>query len=376
MSENGKALAVRTEAVRAADAPLAEWTDERRQLLARTIAKDCSQDELALFIAVSQRTGLDPFVKQIHAFKSQGRLVIHVGIDGRRTIAHRTGLVNGTDGPYWTGPDGVWRDIWLEVEPPAAARFTVYRKGAERGFSAVARWSTFNRAGVPIWKERPDHMLAKVAEDHAWRRAFPYEMAGMSAYRPELDQETDDDEYTELPAETKRDTGYSVDTPGPRPEQPRALASDALVREVQDIRAACKAHGIETPLPADRYEHTLAAWLAEWRGKLAGKAEPSEESGFETSPHDEGFATLMDGDDAPEAPPMTDEEMIASFWSWKSDPIGREVSELVDQLSAVGAKFSPPKDAAPEVDVRAWISQQSGWLRQRGTAPAAPGARR
>lgn len=181
-------------AVRPGAAPLIEWNQAQIDLLKRTIASgpnSLANDELALFISVCKRTQLDPFLRQIYPIKSKGRLIIHVAIDGRRATAQRTGLMTGTDGPYWCGEDEVWRDVWLSQDPPAAAKFTVFKRGSDRGYTAVVRYRSF--AGEsPNWRAMPDHMLAKCAEDHALRKAFPYEMAGLPTYTPALDRDQDD----------------------------------------------------------------------------------------------------------------------------------------------------------------------------------------
>lgn len=172
------------------------WGMSREQLdlLKRTIARDTSDDEFALFMNTSQRLGLDPFAKQIYAVmrndKREGRKVmsIQVSIDGFRSIADKTGESDGQDGPWWCGHDGVWRDVWLSEDPPAGAKVTVFRKGQTRGYTGIATYDSYMQEGPDghpnnMWRRLPDTMVAKCAESLALRKAFPAQLAGV--YTPE-----------------------------------------------------------------------------------------------------------------------------------------------------------------------------------------------
>ena len=157
---------------------LALWTPEQTQLISTTIAPGCSGDELRLFAYACQRTGLDPFSKQIYAIKRGGKMTIQAGIDGLRSIAERTGQLDGSE-TFWCGDDGQWQDVWLGAKPPAAAKTIIHRTGASHPFVGVARFADYN-AGQGLWTKMPAAMIAKCSEALALRKAFPADLSGVS----------------------------------------------------------------------------------------------------------------------------------------------------------------------------------------------------
>ena len=168
---------------------LADRSAERTSLLARTIAKGASADELALFSTICERTGLDPFTRQIYMvprWDAKTRREVfqpQVSIDGARLTAQRSGEYQGQTEPMWCGSDGEWRSIWLKAEPPFAARVGVYRSGFREACVAVALWNEYcpRKDGKPtgMWSKMPALMLAKCAEMLALRKAFPAELSGL-----------------------------------------------------------------------------------------------------------------------------------------------------------------------------------------------------
>jgi phage recombination protein Bet len=176
---------------------LALWTPEQAQLISTTIAPGCSNDELRLFAYACQRTGLDPFSRQIYAIRRAGKMTIQAGIDGLRSIAERTGQLDGSISE-WCGDDGVWTDVWLGNKPPAAAKTTIWRKGAGHPFTGVARFQDYN-AGQGLWSKMGATMIAKCSEALALRKAFPADLSGVYS-TDEMDQAVEPVTVTTAPA--------------------------------------------------------------------------------------------------------------------------------------------------------------------------------
>jgi phage recombination protein Bet len=147
-------------------------------LVARTVAKGCTQDELQLFVAICSKTGLDPFSRQIYAIKRGGVMTTQVSIDGARLIAQRSGQYAGQVGAWWCGENGVWVDCWLSKTPPMAAKVGVRRSTFVEPLFAVAIWSEYAQSGN-MWAKYPSVMLAKCAESLALRKSFPAELSGL-----------------------------------------------------------------------------------------------------------------------------------------------------------------------------------------------------
>lgn len=175
------------------------YSQEQIELIKNTVAKGATNDELKLFMVVANKTGLDPFTKQIHFVKRKAwnketgnytETGTHqVGIDGFRAIADRTGLYAGNDDPMFD----------REVKPTKAT-VTVYKlvKGTRCPFTATARWDQYypgDKQGF-MWNKMPHLMLGKCAEALALRKAFPNDLSGL--YTNEEMEQADNRVITEV----------------------------------------------------------------------------------------------------------------------------------------------------------------------------------
>lgn len=153
------------------------FTPKHLELIKNQIAKDATQEEYDLFIMMARRTRLDPLLKQLYFIKYKGKngnpdKVSYVtSIDSYRIIAHRTGDFAGVDLPIFD---------YDKSGKITHAAITVYKlvQGQKFGFSAKVKFSEYN-TNQNQWISKPETMIAKVAEAHALRKAFPQDLSGI-----------------------------------------------------------------------------------------------------------------------------------------------------------------------------------------------------
>lgn len=152
-----------------------EFSEQQVALIKSLIAKDCSNDELQLFLYQCKRTGLDPLTRQIYCIKRAGRMTIQTSIDGFRVIAERSGTYAGQDEPTWEDD---------EKGNPVKCTVRVYRfsdKTGERYLAGVgtAYFKEYYPSPMNLQKSMPHMMIAKVAEALALRKAYPQDLSGL-----------------------------------------------------------------------------------------------------------------------------------------------------------------------------------------------------
>lgn len=149
--------------------------------------------EFGWYVHYCQQRGFDPLGKEIYLVPRKSKqpdgsyktiLTPQSSIDAFRKRATQSNAYEGQVGPFWCGPDGVWKDIWLLKTPPTAAKVGVSRQGFREPAWGIALYSEYvqtDSSGRPtqFWTKMPANQLAKCAESLALRKAFPDQFGGV-----------------------------------------------------------------------------------------------------------------------------------------------------------------------------------------------------
>lgn len=234
------------------------FSDDEIRLIRTLLPEGSTETDLGLLLAYSQRTGLDPLLRQVWLNKRRGKPGQPIAtIDGLRAVAIRSGGYLGQTKPEWADSDGVWHDVWTKSEPPAAARIGVYRQGFVEPLFAVARYSdyvqmTSTGSGYSpnsMWQKMAANQTLKCAEALALRKAFPEVLSGIYS-EDEMAQASADNvvpfpEAQPVPVPAQRAVGSDV---SPAAEALPAAQGVAPSRPAP-APAAPKAAAPETPAP-------------------------------------------------------------------------------------------------------------------------------
>lgn len=183
VASSGGALALR--------AGQTQWTEEQEAALVQLGLGEAPDADRLVFLHVAQRSGLDPFARQIYMIgrwdKDLGakRWTIQTGIDGFRAKAEDHPQYAGQRPIQWCGEDGVWVDVWLDRKrKPTAARAQVLRHDREHPTQATCLFEEFAQTKTgggytSMWDTKSAWMIGKCAEAGALRAAFPQTFSGL-----------------------------------------------------------------------------------------------------------------------------------------------------------------------------------------------------
>jgi len=221
-----------------------EYSPAQLQLVKRTVAKDCNDDEFNMFMEICRRQNLDPFRRQIYAFvfnkdrEEKRQFVTVTGIDGYRAIAKRTGTYRPDEKEPVIEYDPALKNPESNPEGIVKASVTVHQYGPDgqwHPISGTARWNEFapieeevkfvdqgevwpdsgkpRKSRVPTgkkklskdnWRDMPHVMIAKCAEAQALRRGWPEEFSGIYTF-DELDRVKADLTASDIVAEHEKE---------------------------------------------------------------------------------------------------------------------------------------------------------------------------
>lgn len=177
------------------------WDTTQLAALDQLGLKDASDGDRAVFLHQCQRTGLDPFARQIYMIgrnekvpgtQNQWRTkwTIQTGIDGWRVIRDRAERRRGVRGtlsrPIWYDDDGTEHKVWVRPVPPAACELTYTlkdRDGTETPYTSVLQFREYAQYKdgnlIAQWAVKKSHMLEKCCEADVYRKAFPQDFSGV-----------------------------------------------------------------------------------------------------------------------------------------------------------------------------------------------------
>lgn len=168
-----------------------ELTNNEIELLKRTVAKGCSDDEFALFLWICRKHRWDPLTRQVHCVRywlskhhqnEKGvwcggyQMSVQIGIDGFRATAARDHAdFGGCDDAQFVMSD---KKTPAGKAIPESATIRLWKRGLEHPIAATAYWEEFAPIDLldsraDFYNRMPKHMLAKCAEALALRKGYP-----------------------------------------------------------------------------------------------------------------------------------------------------------------------------------------------------------
>lgn len=240
------------------------WTEGQVRILKEMLAPRLSEGELRMFKYVCEKSGLDPFMRQIHAVKRwdpkrrRDSTTFQTGIDGYRVIAERSGEYAGSDKPIFVyqkrkkGEKINERDLRFPQVNLQSATVTVYRlvQSQRVGYTATAYWDEYAQytcKGVlhDFWRKMPRGQLAKCAEALALRKAFPADLSGIYTFEEmqQASNPTGRSDRSDVATGSKNPVGSSVlgesskldESPDGAKDRVLLYTKDQIIEEIESL---------------------------------------------------------------------------------------------------------------------------------------------
>lgn len=213
-------------------------TTEQVNLIRRTVAKNATDDELAMFLHLCKEYGMDPFIRELCFIKRRVWNPYKKGYDevptimmtrdGFLSIAHRTRQFDGMES------DAIYDD----KDNLTGAWCTVYRKDAKHPIKVKVKFSEYcvynqqTKQPQALWKTKPETMIKKVAESQALRKAF--NVHGLYA-KEEMEAEIKADAKKEI--EYADDAIKTAEKLYQNPEEYRKFSEETLTKLLESLES-------------------------------------------------------------------------------------------------------------------------------------------
>jgi hypothetical protein len=172
-----------------------QWTTMQEAALNQLGLKNAPNGDRLVFLHVAQRTGLDPFAKQIHMIERAGKWSIQTGIDGfrvnRARAEKKAGVLGILGQAVYIDAEGNEYKRWFKPGPPVGCEITyTVRELTSAGvietpytsylrFTEYAQYKADGKL-TQKWSASPAHMLEKCTEADVYRKAFPQDFSGLN----------------------------------------------------------------------------------------------------------------------------------------------------------------------------------------------------
>lgn len=334
MSDSSTAVATRADGVVSiGERARGLFNAQQKALIKKTVAKDCTDLELEMFLELCARYELDPFLKEIWAAKmgskngEGGSVVILVGRDGLLSIAQRSGEYLGMNGEVVREHDSFMKtNKMVEPEhiirghalpplpadkddpeaplvfpegsrgPIVGAWCTVYREGREPTYFYAPMHeyrpkSEAKRTHSP-WGSQESAMILKCAESMCLRKAFKITgVVGEDEMRATLSRDAQESAMTEW----GEDPTLGV-------WMPRLFTAANLIRE--DTYRPAKIRMLlrnRTDEEREQIAADLATWIEENGGKVPARPSLDDVTEDAEVVADEDIEVVQDGEPAEDA---------------------------------------------------------------------------
>jgi phage recombination protein Bet len=187
------------------------FTEEEIAVLKNVVAKSLTDTQLAFFMKLSDSLGLNPFNKEIWAYRDkEGNLITMSGRDGFLKIAQKDNRWNGIystevrEGEEFSinfnnGNIDIKHTKTAKQGQILGAFAYCHPKGVETPTIEFVYFNDYNK-GRFTWKSHPADMIKKVAETHTLKKAF-----GISGLQSDYDFEKNGDYVQAVQTENKQD---------------------------------------------------------------------------------------------------------------------------------------------------------------------------